>query len=534
MVDTRNLKYFAFLLVSVAVVCGVLWGPFWGYYHIFPVTYNKYDHPFITTKLQGDPCRLGFDIGCRFPLFLQQKMLDGIDKQFQGTEICRSIDGSQKETRYYLISKLKVGDLVLKDVLAYQSEQASDDSLGKFLGGEFNLLLDFPHDRIVACDHFSKLQTKGIADKNWIRLPFEMHRTGIVFHVDTDFGTRKLVLNTRSMGSVLSSSVFPPNVPFPYVSSSFVLGGHKFPNLTFESIELPRDLNGIDGFIGMDYLKEHTMYLDYTHKIAYIEPPKKYFERIPATLGHRNNPIIDVSIEGKVYPLKLDLGSFISFSLSEEVLQNIYKTKYGTSKWHDFRGMQYESPTYTIPEIKIGNLTFAHVFANRDSEDFHANVTFDGPPFQLPGLIGLPILEKYNLFLDFPHAAIYASNDHLSLQNAGLLSKNLLAIPFTVHPDGIIFSVETDAGTHRLMLDTGATFTVIRKPHSGFTEKFCIMGHDFGKRSIKALDVSPQFDFDGVIGMDFLCEYSLFIDYSNKIIFIDIQKDNSQTCAVGL
>lgn len=201
MVDTKNLKYFAFLLVSIAIVCGVLWGPFSGYYHVFPVTYNKYDHPFITTKLQGDSCRLGFDIGCRFPLFLQQKMLDGIDKQFQGTEICRSIDGSQRETPYYLISKLKVGDLVLKDVLAYQSGKESDDSLGKFLGGEFNLLLDFPHDRIVACDHFSKLHAKGIADKNWIRLPFEMHRIGIIFHVDTDFGTRKLVLNTRCMNS---------------------------------------------------------------------------------------------------------------------------------------------------------------------------------------------------------------------------------------------------------------------------------------------------------------------------------------------
>lgn len=528
MVDTRILKYFAFLLVSAAVISWVfLWGPFSGYYYAFPVTYSKYDHPLITTKLQDEPCTLGIDIGCRFPLFLRQKKLDGIDKQFQGTEICRSIDGGKEEVSYYLIPKLKLGDLVLKDVFAYQSDKENYDSLGKFLGGDFNLLLDFPHDRIVACDNLSKLQTKGIADKNWIRLSFEMHRIGVVFDVDTDFGTRKLVLNTRCMNSVLNSSVFPTNARLPYVSSSFVLGGHKFPNVSFESIELPGDLNGIDGFIGMDYLKEHAIYLDYAHKIAYIEPPKQYFERIPVTLSHRNNPIIDVSIQGNIYPLKLDLGSYISFSLSEEVLKNIHKTKYGISQWYDFRGKRYESLTYTIPEIKIGNLRFAHVFVNQDSEDFHANVTFDGSPLQVPGVIGLSILEKYNLFIDFPHATIYASNDHLSLQNAGLLSKNLLAIPFTVHSNGIIFSVETDVGIYRLMLDTGATFTVIRAPHAGFTEKFCIMGHDFGERTIKTLDVSLQFDFDGLLGMDFLREYPFFIDYSNKIVFIDLEKGSS-------
>ena len=276
------------------------------------------------------------------------------------------------------------------------------------------------------------------------------------------------------------------------------------------------------------FFKEHAIYLDYKRKVAYVEPSKKYFERIPVTFNSHDNPIIDVSIQGNVYPLKLDLGSFIPFSLSEEILQNIHKTKYGTSKWHDFRGKQYESPVYTIPEIKIGCLTFTRAFANRDSEDFHANATFDGPALQLPGVIGLPILGKYNLFLDFPHASIYASNDHLSFK-AGLLSEKLLAIPFTVHPDGIIFSVETDRGAYRLLLDTGATFTVIRGPHSGFTEKFCIMGHDFGERSIKALDVNPQFDFDGAIGMDFLYEYPIFIDYSNRIVFIELQKESSQT-----
>jgi hypothetical protein len=483
--------------------------------------------------LQNQSCALVVDIGSRFPLALRREMLNGIiDKQPLGTIIVHNINGQKCEVPTYLIPKLKVGNLTLKNVVSHESQEEDYDALGQFLGEEFNLLVDFPHSRIIACDTFAKLRAKKLVGKHWVRVPFEMHRSGIVFHVNTDFGTRRLVINTTSTLTLLGSSYIPNGKPF--ISSSFLLGGQQFGNVTFDPIDLPDGLREIDGFIGMDFLKEHAVYFDYVHKIAYVEPPKKYFERIPIIFGSRNNPIIDVSIEGNVYPLKFDLGSSFPFSLCENVLQKVYKTKYGSCKWYDFKGKQYESPTYTIPEIKIGNLTFSHVLANRDSEDFHANVSFDGPPLQFPGVIGLPILEKYNLFLDFPHAAIYASNDHLSLQQAGLLSKNLLAIPFTLHPDGIILNVETDAGSYRLMLDTGATFTVVRAPHPVVTAKFCIMGHDFGEHSVKVLDVSPQFDFDGALGMDFLREYPIFIDYPNKIVFIDLQKDSSQAYVVGL
>jgi hypothetical protein len=409
-------------------------------------------------------------------------------------------------------------------VLAYQSDKEDYDSLGRFLGGEFNLLLDFAHDRIIACDSFSKLQSKKIADQNWIRLPFEMHRSGIVFHVETDFGVCKLVLNTGCTNSVLSSSVFPTHVRFPYVSSSFVLAGYQFPNVTFHSFELPKELHEIDGFIGMDYLKEHSIYLDYTHKIAYVAPPCRYLERIPVTFNIRNAPMIDVSLEGDTYSLKLDFGSCFCFSLKSDILEKIHKTKYGTSNWHDFKGNPYESPIYTIPEIKIGGLKFSRVLINQDSEEFHANTCLIGNPLPLSGMIGLSILQKYNLFLDFPHSVIYASKDLALLQEAGLFSHDFLAVPFKFHPDGIILSVETDTGVHRLMIDTGTTSTAIRVPHPSSTVKFNIMGHDFGKHFIMPIDISAQFDFDGCIGMDFLCEYPIFIDYSNKVVFIDLAK----------
>lgn len=530
--SSRTLKYVISLLFTI-VTFGIgllLWNFFTaGYYSSFDVTYGKHDRPLITGELQGKTCTLGLSIGSRFTLFLPKETLDTVDKQPQGVGKWCGISGSKHEASSYLIPKLKVGNLKLNNILAYESNDEDYGILGGFLGEKFNLLVDFSHDRVIACDTFSKLESKKHADKNWIPVPFEMHQGGIVLQVDTDFGPRKFVLSTGFMITYLRSSLIPSNNPFPFISSRLVFSGQQFGNITFEPIELPEGLDEIDGFIGMDFLKRHAVYLDYVHKIAYIEPPRKYFERIPVAFSKHNDPIIDVSVEGNVYPAYLDLGSSFPFAFREEILQNIGKFEYGTASWYDFRGKKYEAPTYTIPEIKINNLKFDHVFTKLDKDDFHIGVTLDGLPQQPLGVIGLPILEKYNLFLDFAHSAIFASSDHLLLQQAGLLSQNLLTIPFPLHPDGILLSVETDMGTYRLMLDTGSTFTAIRSPHSPSTKHFSIMGYDFGQRVIKTLDVSSQFDFDGFLGMDFLCEYPLFIDYLNKRIFIDLQKDGLTT-----
>jgi hypothetical protein len=133
-------------------------------------------------------------------------------------------------------------------------------------------------------------------------------------------------------------------------------------------------------------------------------------------------------------------------------LDGIHKTHYGTASWGDYKGNTYTSPAYTIPLIKVSNLTFSDVIVNQNSQEFYANVNSQILPYHGIGVMGRPILEKYNLFLDFPHSAIYAANDYHRLQKAGLLSKHILKVPFILHPDGILLSVKTDAGEKSLFL----------------------------------------------------------------------------------
>lgn len=522
----KYLKYIVLFLLGSGLGIGfLLWHPFSkSYYCSCVITYDKYDHPLATVDLQGHKCELEVRIGSRFPLFLNKEILDGIEKQSQGTTQWHDIHGQQHEAPVYLISKMKVGDLTLKNVLVNQTLDKKCGTLGKFLGGEFNLLIDFPHSRIIACDTFSRLKAKGLTSNHWACVPFEWNHGGIVLQVNTDLGTRKLALNTTSTTTLIRSSLTSAGGSFD--SSTFSVGGQEFGNITFFPVDLPEGLDEIDGFIGMDFLKKHAIYLDCSNKFVYIESPQIYFERFPITFGSRGVPSTDVFIEGTTYPIKIDFGNSLPFSLNQEILQNIHKTSYGTVDWSDFKGNKYQSPAYMIPEIKIGNLSFINVIAHQDREDFHDNVSLNCLPSQRMGAIGLPLLKKYNLFLDFPHSAIYASNNHFHLQQAGLLSKNLLTIPFILHPDGILLSVETDVGVFRLILDTAATHTAIRTPCSTFTSRFRLMGHDFGARSIIPIDLNSCFDYDGYLGIDFLCEYAFFIDYPNRLIFLDLQKED--------
>lgn len=378
--DSKYLKYLIPFFIVVVLGIGVLlWHPFSaGYYSSVAVTFGKYDYPFITTELQNQSSALAVDIGSRFPLALRRKTLDGIlDKQAHGTITVNNIDGQKCEALSYLIPKLKVGNLMLKNVIAHESQEEGYDALGQFLGGEFNFLVDFPHSRIIACDTFSKLQEKKLAGKHWVRIPFEMHRSGIILNIDTDSGTRKLAINTTCTFTHLRSSLISSG-QFS-VSSSFGLGGKQFGNIVFRSIDLPEGLSGIDGFIGVDFLRTHAIYIDYKNKIAYIEPPELYYERIPITFASRGSPTVNVSIEGNIYPLEIDLGSSFPFSLHQDILQNIHKTSYGTAEWSDFRGQRYESPAYKIPEVKIGNLVFVNQIATQNTDDFHINATLEAP-----------------------------------------------------------------------------------------------------------------------------------------------------------
>ena len=488
----------------------------------------------VNMTIEGNHFPVEVNIGNRFPLFLASNELATLNKKYSHSTEWRNIHGHVHESPTYIIPKIKIGELTLYNIEAIGREAeplAEVNTLGKFFGENFNLLLDFPHSQIVICNTFLELQSKKLVEDNWIQVPFELGRLGIILNVDTDKGIKRLALSTTTTATVLKSPL--PEGVSSIFSSRFTIGGEEFGKTELHYFEIAPILTEVDGFIGMDFLQKHPIYIDNVHKCVYIQPEPRYFTKIP--IDFRSGiPYITAHIENKAHSLKVNLGGDLLLTLHEQILNSLDKEKYGTYSWCDFSGERYHSPTYIIPKLDINELSLKNVLVNQDSELFHKNITFGKETFTEPGSIGRGLLEKFNLFLDFSNSAIYACNYFSQLQPLNIFEKKAQKIPFKLHRDGILLEIDTDYGQKKVILDTGASHTVLKSSlfnlsmkkeeispqlHYVISAKFSIQGIHFGETTIVLIPLCPECDFDGYLGMDFLKDKQIYIDYPKKELY---------------
>lgn len=227
-----------------------------------------------------------------------------------------------------------------------------------------------------------------------------------------------------------------------------------------------------------------------------------------------NIPTLAIQIENQTLPLILDLGSHYPLMLDKSYLDKLTKKAHGISLWFDVWGNEYTSHTYLIPSISLDDLSWTNVLVRDQPQEWIANTTFSSLSAPIIGSIGRPILEQTNLLLDFPGSAIYPCSTPPS---------NWHPVPFTLTPDGIAIQVETDIGPTTLILDTGSTWTVLNSSliTTPRTSKFSINNKDFGPQSLLLLEITPKFQtMNGLLGMDFLRQHAIYIDYPNKTIYI--------------
>ncbi len=262
---------------------------------------------------------------------------------------------------------------------------------------------------------------------------------------------------------------------------------------------------------------------------------------IPVKFSHSNTPIIDADVEGKIYPLMLDLGSIFSLSLDKDLLEKINKQACDLVKWRDWKGTPYESLSYLIPKVNLYGLEWTKVVAKETNRQQNtAGVLWDDKPETLceeefKGKIGLPLLKKTNLCLDFCHQAIFSCNSLKTLQSKGICPKNMIQIPFYLKKGVLIVHAETEVGQFNLIVDTGATVSVIKsslidemyqkKDQRGLP--FVISSYlklsrtDFGELNFYLCDLDRRDEIEGILGMDFLKRHIIYIDYPNKVLYIE-------------
>lgn len=274
----------------------------------------------------------------------------------------------------------------------------------------------------------------------------------------------------------------------------------------------------------------------------YFLSPNDYHERVSVGFMLNKSPYVSIEIEGKSYPVLIDLGARSQMSLEKDILEQIQKKPEGTHLFRDMHGKRYESVKYRIPKIKIGSVEFKDIEVLEENIDFvtKGSVLYskDTEKYkrEVVGDIGRGLLKQVNMLLDFPHAAVFLSNQLNELKKSGYNVNTWLKVPFKLDPKGMVLEIDTDLGKKRFMLDTGLTVTLLRssnvqnhnelEQHFGMpifpTSKFIIEGKDFGKMNLHLREITPELDIlDGILGMDFFSKHQIYLDFHKKMAYIN-------------
>lgn len=291
--------------------------------------------------------------------------------------------------------------------------------------------------------------------------------------------------------------------------------------------------------------------------VAIIYNKYYYYHELDLSYNYVSIPRIDIKIEDKQYKVVLDIGSKFSFSLVNEMQNEIKSLKKGKKiDWKDFKGNKYESDSFIIPKIFLNQFVLKNVAVPIKDDSYKKNITtfltikneeeqkdidkmipynhLKDKSEKLSGYIGRAAFKNRKILLDFINNKMIISNDLKKLQKMGYDLKEFEQVPLTKYKKDIILEIDTDKGIKRFALDTGCTVTAYKNfllneqdvidkyNHKIFiSKKFCIANKDYGPKEIFSLAITPKLDIlDGILGMDFLKDHLLYIDFSNHKLYI--------------
>lgn len=266
--------------------------------------------------------------------------------------------------------------------------------------------------------------------------------------------------------------------------------------------------------------------------------------KIPIQFDEAKIPLISASFEDKQYLLELDLGA-ADFSLNREELAKLQKIPKGLNRSEDVFGNKYEVPIYVIEHFNVQRLKWKNIIISEEDPAFDRNTLLWEDVHQTEvdgvkksyGRIGRNILKKTNLLLDFPNNLLYACNNLTKLKKKNYHIHDWIAIPFEETDSGIIIKITTDFGLKKFVFDTGCSAIFIRSENLSeknlfeketeelfayTTSKFMIGSYNFSNIKLYQLQFSDLYkDVDGFLGMNFIEDYQIYVDYKSKKIFIN-------------
>jgi hypothetical protein len=228
--------------------------------------------------------------------------------------------------------------------------------------------------------------------------------------------------------------------------------------------------------------------------------------------------------------LALDLGANNCLTLQKEVVEALQdKESCGTSFWSDFQGNDYLSQSYLIPRMHISGVAVERLIANTANPYFEERGSLIGGKRMRvetirQGSIGREGMMGVNWFFDLRRAAAYMVSDVSLLKESGYSVDRFVRVPFCMEQVGIVFDAVTDVGPKRFLLDSGASYSLLR---SSTEESDPLTLHvRLGTKEIGDLEFVPfsppsfASSIDGILGANFLEACVLFLDFHKQEAYL--------------
>lgn len=271
--------------------------------------------------------------------------------------------------------------------------------------------------------------------------------------------------------------------------------------------------------------------------------PLQFNSGNPAPYGVPSTSII---IQDKEIRLLFDTGAFKSeIVLSEQALRNI-RVKY-TGKQICFNAMDGEhcQKEFIVPEVKIGKFVIKNVTGTVMSKLWGGNEKgFQESEASRNGIIGLALLSKFNVLLDYSHAKVLLvkhDNMPLSYNIANWVSipfeKNLIT-HLTLNGKQLVFGWDTEAIPSVIKQSAVKEFQHSPCPKgapyskanylSVQTASFTMGNKKLPNTWFKVVDIPSCAPFDALINSNFIKENLVYFDFKNHNIYIKKLKNSKQ------
>ncbi len=250
-------------------------------------------------------------------------------------------------------------------------------------------------------------------------------------------------------------------------------------------------------------------------------------------------PCICLKIEDKIFSVSIDLGFRGYLCLFKNAIDQISeKILVGTDEKYGFRGNKHSHPVYLIPQIEIGNATFSKIPILEETEEIRKEAVITENEeqilfFEEQGKLGWEIFTLFNLLLDYKNATIAFCNSDEMLKKQGYPISEWAKAPLFLEDGFVEFTAETENGPLRCILDSGCTVNILNMQVEGkecdllLDPKYQIQRQslkvgdsEFGPVIFRPMPVNLPVHVEAFLGMEFIKEHTIFIDFQNKMVYI--------------